>query len=340
MTSVIWTYDHLGSYESPGDPWTEQEQLTYAQAFSRGYEDYKILQGVLAIMVCLFCKRRRYPKLAVPQALNGDLVTTAERKFAERDAQRNRYMAERFVLLLLQIDLPSALVLCNVIDHINNLIDNGTYTFEGETIFPLQSDLYNKEFLPNSGVIVWLLNNEYVGPLVSWRIAFYVNDANKPTGLELLNNIETAVFHNRQDISELILTIDNRYNRDTVNDLLSKYEGIIPDDETIPREDIEQNYNARSQYSSHFSFRNIGENDPFPDIRSPPPLSPLEDTHAEQPPSRSPTPFDDILAPSIVTPNVSPIYPLPTHNTIETPNIPENPNSNQNLEYNRATTGN
>ena len=134
----------------------------------------------MAILVCIFCKRRRrYAKLAVPQALNGELVDAAQRKFAERDEQLNKYLAERFVLLLMQIDLPSALVLYGIIDHINALIDTGTYTFEGEEIFPLQMNLYNKEFIEDSGIIVWLLNNEYVGPLISWRLAFLINDMDR-----------------------------------------------------------------------------------------------------------------------------------------------------------------
>ena len=327
MSNVIWTYSALGSYDSPGNPWSEEEELTYSSVFQRGYEDYKVLQGILAILVCILCKRRRrYAKLGVPQAVEGNAVLRAKTLFPEQEDRLNRYMAERYVLLLLGIDLPSALVLYHVIDHMNELIDQGIYRFEDEVIFPLQSDLYNKQFIMDSGIIVWLLNNGYVGPLISWRLAFMVDDSDFTMGDRLIDKIEISLMNHREDISFVILTIDNRYNENEMNELLRKYEGI--DTEDITNEDLEINYDARKQFGSQWYFQNIGSADPFPDIRSPHPLPPWD--RLQTIPESPPTSFDDIVTPSNVSPNLSPIStPISINDTLQ----------EENRDYNRVPTG-
>ena len=337
MASVVWTYDSLWSYESPRNPWTEEEALTYTLAYTRGYESYKILQGVLCVLVSLFCKRRkRYAKLAVPTYSDREVVNNAERRFGDPDPNVNMYLAERLALFLHKIDLSSVLTCYNIIDEMNRNIDMGMYTFQDTVIFPLQSDLYNKPFLTDSGVIVWLTNNEYVGPLISWRIAFEVHDTTLASGVELLSAVERAIFHNRQDIADLVIAIDNEYNPETVDRMLAQY-SATPQEEVIPEEDLTLN-DTTLRHGSLRSFRNIGDVDPFPDIRTPPQLDPLEE---EQQPSRSPTPFDDILAPAtppptdatpLRTPDVSYIHPL-IQNITQTP-------PSEDMQYNRARTGN
>ena len=77
-------------------------------------------------------------------------------------------------------------------------------------------------------------------------------------------------------------------------------------------------------------------NDPFPDIRSPPPLTPLDDLHV---PSRPPTPYEDTR-----TPNLSPIVandvtPIVTPDM--TPNVtPDMTFAVTHDDHNRARTGN
>ena len=199
MSNVIWTCAALGSYTAPRYEWTPEEQLTYLSVFERGYEDYKILQGILAIMVCLLCKRRdRYAKLAVPQAVDRDAVSKLESQYMQEPQNLKYYFAERQILLYLGVDLPSALKLYDTIDTINASLERGVWTYENTAVFPLQRDLYNKRFIINKGITVWLLNNGYVGPLVSWNIAFMIDDSKLSVGDELIQTIEQALVQHRE----------------------------------------------------------------------------------------------------------------------------------------------
>ena len=267
MSLVVWTYAALGSYHAPDDsPWTEEEKDTYNLVYDRGYSEYSVLQGMLAVLVCLFYKRRRrYPKLAVPQALDIDAVRKLERQFPEENELMRHYLAERIILLLIGTDLPSCLKLYELMDQMNENIQMGIFTLNGSKIFPLINDLFDRKFVIDQNITVWLLQNEYVGPLFSWYACFLVEDKMQ-YGHDLIVAIENGLRINKERLDISYGYIKGMFSDTIVSSKETRYESSVLLNEEIDLINT-QYVDTQFGFSSSHLFKK-DKRDPFP-INSP-----------------------------------------------------------------------